>query len=401
MLSKEYFCSFPPALKSEREFNLKMVFLRICPHGLRSVCWGICGVLLAAGLLHLTRQYQVVVLNKLFQQYTDSPMEELSFVRLKKKSNRVLLKIPDLQGSRPEFLAVTIQWKDSQYDAIHLVLRYKDGNTKQALGTPAKIDWFRRDWSRTVNLFRPLGIPAPQTRLYFTAWPPFEGIEVVTDQSEMVQSIHRVKNPEKLPALLTVCLPATPSGVPLYQRLELETDGLYVYPYGITGATASQLITSCREEIASQEIAYHHHILRVGANSWIVKGYAQPGVDVNSQPTRDRSLSSVSKVFAADVSVNQIDTDLLITKPKFIPKGSYFLANGNLLSGGLSLGLIRNGNNAGSFEITRKGSFTAIIKVSEDGRYSVGVTNHLQWYSSLENFFVISRPGWLIKNENL
>jgi hypothetical protein len=74
-------------------------------------------------------------------------------------------------------------------------------------------------------------------------------------------------------------------------------------------------------------------------------------------------------------------------------EGDVLIAEGRLLSGGLSLGLVRDGRWASQVAVTREGPFVAVAAVPATGRYDVILANHLdgRWAS---NNFLLSRFGF-------
>jgi hypothetical protein len=93
--------------------------------------------------------------------------------------------------------------------------------------------------------------------------------------------------------------------------------------------------------------------------------------------------------------VGVVDTDLLKTKEVHLSRKSYFVAQGVMYAGGATLGLIEDGRTAGDISISSRGPFTVVIEVPEDGDFSLGISNDLDGYTSLENRFIVRRVGWV------
>src|SRR5207249_4727565 len=87
--------------------------------------------------------------------------------------------------------------------------------------------------------------------------------------------------------------------------------------------------------------------------------------------------------------------DILRTKPVWLGKGSYFIAQGVLETGGATFALIREEKTAGFVEVTSRGPFVVALKVPDDGFYWFGLANNVDICTSLENRFVVSRAGWI------
>jgi len=364
----------------------------------RTLAFGFGCIVFITGSFYLFRQYQTWTLCNLFSQYAKAFVEPLPYKEVLLSDGRVLLKRASVKHNVPDFIVAEFSGKDCGYSTIWPVLRYnKTGwsGIEEFRGDHSITYPYRADWSRSINVNLAQS-GASGTRLFFPAWRLFEGIEVPNENVGCFRGLYRVKAPEKLPVLLTVTIPVIGNHAALYQRLDIEDSRIYTIPLNLSKTNIVELLNKKIENVALGEITFKAPILKVIGDRWEIYGYAKPGVDVNCQPTKDRSLSVVANKFSADVSVNQIDTDLLITKPKLLAKGSYFIAHGELFVGGFMVGIIKDGNSAGYINVTRRGPFTAIIKVPEDGLYSIGLANNIQWYTSLENRFIVEKIGWVI-----
>jgi hypothetical protein len=75
-------------------------------------------------------------------------------------------------------------------------------------------------------------------------------------------------------------------------------------------------------------------------------------------------------------------------------RGSAFYVEGELLSGGLTVGVQRDEKWVAQVNIDEPGSFRAAVVMPNDGTYGPIIANHLT-RSSLTNRFVVTRYGWL------
>lgn len=80
-------------------------------------------------------------------------------------------------------------------------------------------------------------------------------------------------------------------------------------------------------------------------------------------------------------------------KPRDVRQGDLVLAHGRLEYGGLSLGLIKDGRWLAQVPVTTPGDFAIVIRVPEDGAYSVVLANNVTG-RSLENRLTVDRIGW-------
>jgi hypothetical protein len=81
-------------------------------------------------------------------------------------------------------------------------------------------------------------------------------------------------------------------------------------------------------------------------------------------------------------------------KPAQLRRGAILIARGRLHSGGLTFGLVRNATMAVQVPVLASGEFIVVIRVPEDGTYSVIVANNLPG-RSLSNHATIRQLGWL------
>ncbi len=242
------------------------------------------------------------------------------------------------------------------------------------------------DWSRTFRVS--MADSSPTAAYFFPAWEWFAGIELPQDQSRCLRSLRRVRNPSRFPFLLSAQVPPAPG--PLYQRVEdwepnRARSALGEDPARRTGPTVREAA------IGPDEVAPRSSIVRPSGQGWTVEGYATPGVDIYLTPQRNRSRSRLARAWAQDVSISEVDTDLMIARPRALRKGSYVMLQGQLFAGGFTAGLTDGAHNAGTVSVTTPGRFTIYLPVLRDGVYILGVANKLMGYTSLENRFVIRK----------
>ena len=80
-------------------------------------------------------------------------------------------------------------------------------------------------------------------------------------------------------------------------------------------------------------------------------------------------------------------------KPRAARQGDLLLAQGRLEHGGLSLGLVKDGQWIAQVPVTTPGDFVVVIRVPLDGAYSVVLANNVTG-RSLDNRLTIDRIGW-------
>ncbi|NQU60337.1 MAG: B12-binding domain-containing radical SAM protein [Rhodospirillales bacterium] len=85
-----------------------------------------------------------------------------------------------------------------------------------------------------------------------------------------------------------------------------------------------------------------------------------------------------------------------LVKGKYQPqkKGRYLIAEGKLLNGGFTLGLLHDEEWLQKVSVVNKGSFKIVLEVPNDDTYAVTLANNLS-EGSLQNDFTIDKIGWL------
>ncbi len=345
------------------------------------------------------RQYQAGHVGHLLHELANANAESLPLARLPIGRQAVLITNPEQFEPVPhqmfsvEYLVAEFSAEQCGYSTVWPIFRYGPNSV------PGRPDYSR---SMSVNL---ADSGTMITRVFFPAisseHSTYKGIELLREQENCLRGVSRIQDPIRFPILLTVQLP--PSGVqaPLYQTLAAwEANNIYTVPANMPRAMVKGLLERSLSPLTLGDVAFHADIVHIGAEQWIVKGYATPQADPYDNPISDRSHSVLARESFADVNVAKIDTDLVLTKETALPKGSYFIAQGVLYAGGVTFGLIKDGRTAGYVNVTNRGPFTVVIEVPEGGLYSLGVANNLDGYTSLENRFVVTRSGW-VKDQSM
>ncbi|MFA6549658.1 MAG: hypothetical protein WCT39_07025, partial [Candidatus Margulisiibacteriota bacterium] len=256
----------------------------------------------------------------------------------------------------------------------------------------------RPDFSRTISVNLGKGV----TRLFFPVIYNnldsdsiyFKGVKMSGEQAACLLGLYRVNQPAKIPLLLTIQYPLI-NGEGLYKKISgWELSGLHTIPLALSKNRVNDVLTLPIVPIRDNDIAYIAKSVVHVADKWVVGGYAQTPIDPYNYPLLNRKNSVVSSTLFADLSIGTVDTDIIRTKGVWLKKGCYFIARGELRTGGVTFGLIKNKQTSGSISVTNRGPFTIIIEVPMDGTYSLGVANFLDGYTSIENRFVINKMGW-------
>lgn len=335
--------------------------------------------------LILMRVYQTRTVTRLFRQLTGGASE--LFPRPKGIVVHDIVFFPrpfwkHAAGST-EYLKAEFSRENCPVDTVWPVLRYRVSN----LGEHPT----RRDWSRTVTIG---GLDtSPTVSFFFPVWDGFVGIELPKEEAGCLRTIQRMKDPSQFPFQMTVAIPSVGATGILYQTLddwELSRTRSSKSLFGRAPGNPAP-----GTPIAATDLDFHAPILHLERDRWRVRGYALPPIDPHWEPRRDRSRSILGQAWFEDVSVYEVDTDILRTKSRFLRKGSLVVIEGTLYTGGFTAGLVRGGRSAGSVSFVTPGPFRAILEAPSDGQYSAGLAHRLSSYSYLENRFDVRRAVWI------
>ena len=199
-------------------------------------------------------------------------------------------------------------------------------------------------------------------------------IDVPAASAGCVTGLYRVRNVAGLPVLIDVNLPnrweeATPyhTIAGLERRRSGETSPeLYTFPPGLE--VGRSVITQAIVPITEADIESRSHTLTVTPSSWKVSGAGGVG-------------GRGPFLYLAEM------------KPRDTRAGEIVLARGRLEKGGLSLGLVENGQWVVRVPVVTPGEFVIVIRAPRDGRFSLIVANNVTGWS-LDNRLTIDLLGW-------
>ena len=177
-----------------------------------------------------------------------------------------------------------------------------------------------------------------------------------------------------LPLLLDLNLPPGWEQVALFQTIEgietrqvgESTPDIYTFPNDLP--VGRSVIVQPLAPLMESDIERRSSTLAVGPNGWSVDG-------------------------AGGVGGRGPFLYLAQMKPRAARQGDLLLAQGRLEHGGLSLGLVKDGQWIAQVPVTTPGDFVVVIRVPLDGAYSVVLANNVTG-RSLDNRLTIDRIGW-------
>lgn len=351
---------------------------------------------LVFGSLAAARAYQSKRVEHIVKSYTEAEVESLPLLKLPAGKGKVLVTSPRLakppKGALAvDFLAAEFVRKDGQ-PTVWPTLWYE----KKTKGPG------RPGFSRALQIELPrhgarrVFFPAINYRSSMLGGTTrFKGIMLSAAEAGTLKTLKRIKDTSALPMLLTITIPPSGGRSALAQHItRWEREGLYTVPE-VPKLEADSLLQRPYRPLTSRDVVFKAAIVRLNGRGLVVSGYANPQRDPYNRPILDRSRSRLAGVIGGAVSVGVIDTDLLFTRPVKLKQGAYFIASGVCRIGGVTFGLVSDGQMAGQVSVTSPGPFRVVIKVPRSGNYSLGMANNLDGYTSLENRLTVDRLGWV------
>lgn len=353
--------------------------------------------------LYLFRQYQIQKTKTLFNEYIGADVERIPVIKLPFDKNNILVtnysqfKPKDSELMSVDYLVAEFSTKPGDLSTIWPTIYYDN-----------KVDipefYGRPTFSKTIDVNF---VNSAKTRLYFpvmylnptSIWPSmyFEGLKIPKEQSQNFSGLYRIKNPNRFPFMLTTAIPFSGEKLVSYQQLiGWETKNLYTVPIDIPSGLSAKLLDNSVKPINNKDILFKDRsLITMKKNKWEIKGYAIPQYNPYFTHAINRNNSDIAKTLFDEGSTAVIDTDLLITKKFKLKRGDYLVAQGKLFTGGVTFGLIRNKTSQGYVNVTSPGDFSVLIMVQKNGLYSLGISNNVDGYTSLENRFIINKIGWI------
>ena len=322
--------------------------------------------------LYTLRRVQTIQLQQIINEYQQAKKEEIPTTSIQQANGMILLvdKKNSQQNVDPENLknilyAATFNQNSPACRFIPINIRYS--STGIAI---------RYDFSRSITLSIPEQNEHNPIDIYFplyydnTAAPPL-GIEIAPEQLGCFENLSYIIDTNKLPMILTL-FPSSAVTHPYQRIIRLEENQIKTVPEYLEKPRIEKILSSNPTPITISDTSYTDRIMSFNGGEWNIRGYAVPQKDAFVHPNIDRTRSKLASVAAIDQNIAWVNTDLLITKEKWITQGSALVVHGELFTGGVMIGLIRDGKPAGIYKTSSPGKFDVIIEVEEDGNYQVG-----------------------------
>ena len=403
----------------------------------RLICFGL-GIMLAVFVpLYVLRQYQHWNLGNILQAYSTAETVPLTITVAPLKNNRLLLSSPDLGASVQETSPISTEYLIADFDpelcdysTLALTIRYRKP-VQFLMSAPMRRSLPLWDLSYKLRIDLP-HLSQESTRVIFPIYYmplkgiDFEGIEMARAQAACLRGLYRIKEISRLPIQFSLILKLPPKWKQAPRFLTLKAleprdeaqVHLFTFPEDLP--VARDLLESTLPMMSTSTLTVHSDQVKIEPDKWIVRG---PG----------------EKRFSPLIHVDNLE----------LKKGSYFVAQGELRSGGFLLGLVKeeqwdgkkivvekdklstldffrkhqsrldwvseNDWNAvteivinkttltpeltaytqwGVVKVTEKGKFKVIIQVPVDGKYSIVLANSLMLPTSNTDF-VIDSANWV------
>jgi hypothetical protein len=335
-------------------------------------------VLIAAPLAAL-RQYQARAVNTRLTSYLQLAKEPLQWASTSATEGVVRMQAPathsaiDHSGAVESGLIVA-EFAEGACDTL------KFDMTLHYAASPAVYDF-----SRSIRVEPPLedrGIRRIFVPVFSHSIPStgmdgvfgLSAIDVPAASANCVTGLYRARSVAGLPVVIDVNLPNRWQEVTPYHTiagLERRQSGetspeLYTFPPGLE--VGRSLITQEVARIVDADIESRSQTLAITPSSWRVSGAGGIG-------------GRGPFLYLAEM------------KPRDTKAGDIVLARGRLEKGGLSLGLVENGEWVVQVPVVTVGEFVVVIRAPRDGRYSLILANNVTGWS-LDNRLTIDVLGW-------
>jgi hypothetical protein len=335
---------------------------------------------LIVGSLWILRTYQQRHVRQLLQAYVDAPEEPLpmthqplgnGWTRFDGPSKSdVVEKARGDDGVHADYIVVGIGGGTCDMAKIDVTLRY--GSSQAQL-----------DFSRTIAVRPP---PSPGvTRLFLpvyahggaggralqSGYAP-AGLDVPDSVTGCVASLAHVRGTRDLPVFMGLVLPPRWEEATLYGTLagiEARDDpgGPKVYTFPRDMQVQRSVLLGAVQRWTEDDLARQSGMLAISGNIWHVSGVGGRG----------RFL------YLAEM------------KMRAVKRGSLAVAQGRLIRGGISFGLVHNGEWAAQVPVTLPGDFAIVLQVPDDGEYEAVLSNYVVG-ALLRYEAIIDRAGWIL-----
>jgi hypothetical protein len=332
--------------------------------------------------LAIARWYQQRHVTEMLRAYLSAPADVVELSERPLPDGRVALDFASADAGAAaqmhpssvatDFLIVELGSPACDAAAVNLTLRY---DTSHAFA-----DFTRHQVVSLADSAQPVRV---LVAAYSYVLPPSElsgavsyrprGFELPSAQRACLSRVTRLREPARFPVLLNASLPSYWERLPLYQTLpRWETRPPTWNPAVYVAPPELHVAKSHGEAVGLVRVAE------------LVDAAGSVKMPADGQLIGDGTGGIGG---AAHYSY------LARYQERPVTRGQRLVAEGVLVTGGLSVGLLKDGAWSRQLPITDAGAFRAVIEVPEDGNYAVVIANNLRG-PSLKNVFELARLAW-------
>jgi hypothetical protein len=317
------------------------------------------------------RSYQQRAVTRLFESYTSADLASLPLESVATGGENLVLVPTPLPPSanRPRFvdtnvLSIAVGGPTCDTDVVSLRFVYHAEppylNFSRSAAVP--VPQSPADTTTLVLPVYSLGERSSSDALRFV------GVELPVEQQPCLQSIARFQEPWRFPLLLESLLLPDWRARPKYEmlrRVETSAAEWRTEYYSVPAALQTGRRWMARLEKITEAPTFRSPQVRQ--------------LDAEGIEVRGRAATNAA---------------YLVSWP-YAPRarGSAFLAEGEVIDGGVTIGIEQNDQWVHQINVFRPGRFRAVIRVDSDGRYGAVLANHQ--LRGLYNRTTITRYGWL------
>jgi hypothetical protein len=309
------------------------------------------------------RRYQTSHLRGLFSEYVAAPRTSVAPGFADLNGDVSLARWSDMTGA-----AATRSARSHAYYALEF--EWTADPTLVAIGVR-----YRSRLPPDVSSVQTLVARRGTNRVFFPAYGnpgqlEFDGLEIPSPVRAGLGGLYRLDDPDRLPLPLELRLAADWRNDVLYETVRLEGSHR---GHDLRFVDAVDRVT------------------RIGWVSRLATPAMTPRADALAEPAAHGVDVSAERI-AVDAVVDAPSSRVSTFRPLRVGQGSALVAYGRVDSGGVAVGLLKDGRWYRSVEITDRGNFVAILDVPDTGVYAPAVA-HAAPRALWRNRFLIYRFG--------
>jgi hypothetical protein len=251
---------------------------------------------------------------------------------------------------------------------VNVMHRYDAAPANYDLSHPAS--WAVPLGDQPLRVFFPAYFLEPSSAV--TGSFRFSGLETSPEEAACIRDLSIVDNPAQFPVLMEMQLPPAWQEVTPYATItgvegRWNPARVHTSPEGLSRLAVQQAFGAAPVEFRVDDIADASGTFAMAGSKWTVSG-------------------------AGGVGGRGPFLYLARMKPRKLERGATFVAEGAIVKGGVTFGLLRSGEWVSQVHVRETGPFAVAIQVPDEGQYDVILANNLL-DMSLRNELTVSRAG--------